>query len=72
MSGWAGVIGVVSSIFSAMEKPCWDKTGNAKAELGAYLMGSAKQRYGFEMSRTAKEEQRCEWLRQSRAQTGLA
>ena len=30
MSGWAGVIGVVSSIFLAMEMPCWDKTGKAK------------------------------------------
>lgn len=34
MSGRAGVIGVVSSIFSAMAKPCWDKSGNAKEELG--------------------------------------
>ena len=39
----------ILDIFSAMEKPCWDKTGKAKAELGAYLMGSAEQRSSSEL-----------------------
>ena len=45
MSGWAGVIGVVSSIFSAMAKPCWESLamqGNGSELIGNEMQGKGE------------------------------